>query len=54
MKVLKIFWQNLLLPALSLYLIYVLGYWWVWSSGVLLGIALGAGIGFAISNETKS
>jgi hypothetical protein len=54
MKVLKIFWQNLLLPALNLYLIYTLGYWWVWSGALLAGIALGVGLGFAISREIKT
>ena len=52
MKFFKVIW-SILSTALSMYLIYALGYWWVWASGLLLGTMLGAGAAIAIMTEFK-
>jgi hypothetical protein len=54
MKVLGIVWRNVISPALALYLIYALGYYWAWAGGMLAGLALGLSLGYVISKELKT
>jgi hypothetical protein len=53
MKFLKVLW-SVISTALSLYLIYALGYWWVWAGGLLAGVTLGIAAGIAITKEFKT
>lgn len=54
MKIFKALWVGLLMPALSLWLIYTLGYWWVWAGGLLTGLALGFAVTYTLSKEFKT
>jgi hypothetical protein len=52
-KILSVF-GSVLGTALNLYLIYKLGYWFVWSGGLLAGIMLGMTAGVSLMKQVKS